>query len=187
MKKLFTVYNKNTKRVLFGGTADDPSVFNDENNSVLLGFAYETGWIELDKNIQLPEQPSEKHVFNYLTKQWEDPRTLSEIKSQQWLLVKAKRTEVESSGFTWNNLVFDSDAISQQRIAGAVQLALMNPLFSTNWTLADNTVRTLNQQQMLAVGMSLGEHITTVFTKGQTLRMSIDLATTKDAIEAIYW
>jgi len=137
--------------------------------------------------VNFSPQPTTYHIFDYTIKQWVDPRTLDDLKFQHWETIKVQRTETECSGFTWDGSIFDSDAISQQRIAGAVQLASMNPLFSTNWTLADNTVRTLNQQDMLAVGMSLGEHITTVFTKGQTLRMSIDLATTKDAIEAIYW
>jgi len=147
---------------------------------------YET-YYDQESVITFSPKPSTNHVFDYNIKQWVDPRTLDDLKLQQWEAIKVQRTTAEYAGFTWDGSVFDSDAISQQRIAGAVQLATLSSLFTINWTLADNTVRTLNQQQMLAVGLTLGYHINTVFTKGQALRSSIESASTKEAIESICW
>jgi len=131
--------------------------------------------------------PSEHHTFNWQTKQWEDPRTLQEIKDAQWALIKKARTRAEYAGFTWDGSTFDSDAISQNRITGAVTLAQLSNTFTIDWTLATNQVRTLNQSEMLQVGAALGVHVQTQFAKGQSLRVQIDAATTQAEVEAVVW
>jgi len=115
------------------------------------------------------------------------PKSINELKLQQWETIKAARTQAEYGGFTWDGSTFDSDAISQARLTGAVQLAQLNPALALDWTLASNTVRTLSAADLTAVGVALGVHVSTQFTKGQTLRAQIDAATTKEAVEAIVW
>jgi len=137
--------------------------------------------------VQIPPKPSANHAFNYTSKQWEDPRTLQDIKTEKWINIKANRDSHEYGGFTWDGSVFDSDALSQQRIAGAVQLAQMNPAFTTVWTLADNTTRLLSAQDMFGVGLALGAHVSGVFSHGMALRAQIDAATTAQEVEAINW
>jgi len=134
-----------------------------------------------------PSQPSEYHVFNYTTKQWEDPRTLQDLKSAQWATIKQARSNAEYAGFTWDGSTFDSDAISQNRITGAVALAQMSSTFSIGWVLADNTVRTLNQPDMLAVGAALGNHVAAIFAKGVLLREQIEAATTAEEVAGVVW
>ena len=65
--------------------------------------------------------------------------------------------------------------------AEAAQLTAAAP-FSVDWTLADNTVRALNAQNMLDVGRALGAHIITRHAKGRALRARIDAATTPAAV-----
>jgi len=125
--------------------------------------------------------------FNWQTKQWEDPRTLDDLKSAQWTQIKQARTNAEYAGFTWDGSTFDSDAISQNRITGAVTLAQLSSAFTIDWTLATNQVRTLNQSEMLQVGAALGVHVQTQFAKGQSLRVQIDAATTQAEVEAVVW
>jgi hypothetical protein len=131
--------------------------------------------------------PSEHHIFNYTTKQWEDPRTLADLKAAQWGLIKQARSQAEYAGFTWDGSTFDSDAISQNRITGAVTLAQMSSTFSIDWVLADNTVRTLNQSDMLAVGAALGAHVAAIFAKGVLLREQIEAATTAEEVAGVVW
>jgi hypothetical protein len=137
--------------------------------------------------VLVPIQSSPVHEFNYVTKQWEDPRTLQDIKLAKWNQIKQARTQVEYTGFIWNNLVFDSDTVSQNRISGAVTLASLNPSFSIGWTLADNTTRTLNQGEMIQVGAALATHVTTQFAKGVVLRAQIEAAITIAEVENIVW
>lgn len=137
--------------------------------------------------VYFSEKPTKYSVFNYATKQWEDPRTLKDLKMQQWGLIKQARETAEYAGFTWNAYVFDSDTLSQNRITGAVTLAQLSTDFSVDWVLADNTVRTLNQVEMLQVGAALGNHVAEQFSKGVILRNAIDAATSKEEVESILW
>jgi len=131
--------------------------------------------------------PSGNHVFNYTTKQWEDPRTLADLKAAQWTRIKTARTQADYAGFTWAGSTFDSDAISQNRITGAVTLAQMSADFTIDWTLKDNTTRTLDQLDMLRVGGTLGAHVVTQFARAQARRQSIEAATTRAEVEAVVW
>lgn len=137
--------------------------------------------------VAMGQRPSQNHVFDYVAKTWIDPRTLADLKAQQWNLIKQARSIAEHAGFTWDGSTFDSDAVSQQRITGAVTLAQMNPGFTIGWTLADNTVRVLSAADMIAIGQALGLHVATIFGQAQALRNQIEAATTKEAVEAIVW
>jgi hypothetical protein len=133
------------------------------------------------------QPPTPHHVFNYTTKQWEDPRTLQDLKDAKWATIKQARSAAEYAGFTWDGSVFDSDAISQQRISGAVTLAQMSPDFVIDWTLADNRVRTLVRAEMVAVGIALGMHVQAQFSKAQGLRLQIDAASTPGQVAVVVW
>jgi len=132
-------------------------------------------------------KPPWARVWNNALMAWEDQRTLQDIKDEQWSLIKQARSQAEYSGFTWDGSTFDSDEKSQNRITGAVTLAQINPAFAIDWVLADNTTRTLGQNDMLQVGGALGTHVATQFAKGVGLRAQIDAATTKEAVEAVVW
>jgi hypothetical protein len=119
---------------------------------------------------------------------WQDLRTLADVKADQWRSIKDARDAAQYGGFAWDGSTFDSDAVSQGRIQGAVQLAgAIGSTFAIDWTLADNTVRTLSAADMLNVGIALGQHVQAQFTKARTLRAQIDAATTAEAVAAIAW
>jgi hypothetical protein len=134
-----------------------------------------------------PYKPNTHCYLDMETKQWEDPRTLADLKAAQWNLIKQARSNAEYAGFAWDRSVFDSDALSQNRITGAVTLAQLSPGFTIDWTLADNSVRTLNQADMIAVGVALGVHVQTQFAKAQGLRLQIDAASTPGQVAVVVW
>lgn len=135
----------------------------------------------------IPPRPDPNFVFDHDSKQWVDPRALSDVKASKWNEIKAARDATEYGGFVWDESTFDSDQASQQKIMGAVQLAGLDPQFSVDWTLADNSVRTLDATQMTAVGVALGQHVNAQHVKARGLRQQIEAATTKEAVEAIAW
>lgn len=184
-----TVFDKATGRIVSSGTSQAPELFETETQSVLIGVSgpVQGAYIEGGVVVQMPTKPSQHHQFNYSTKQWEDPRTLADLKAEKWRNIKANRDAAEHGGFTWDGSVFDSDALSQQRITGAVTLAQMLPAFTTVWTLANNSTRTLSAADMFAVGVALGVHVSTQFLQGQLLRAQIDEAATAQEVEAIHW
>ena len=110
---------------------------------------------------------------------------LDQAKADQWKLIKAARDEVELGGFIWDSSTFDSNQISQQRINGAVTLAMLNSAFVIDWTLADNSVRSLTAAEMLQVGGALGVHVGTQFAIGQAKRAQIMAATSIIDVQAI--
>ena len=96
----FTAIDKDTRRVLFSGTSDSFSEFPADVD-VLEGLEYfGEGWVDSDNLfVPLPEQPSPNHVFNYTTKQWEDPRT----PETEWPVVRAQRNALLSAS-DWTQL-----------------------------------------------------------------------------------
>lgn len=134
-----------------------------------------------------PPKLSHYHQFNFVTKQWEDTRTLEQVQMMTWNNMKVLRSQKESAGFTWDGSVFDSDRVSQSRIMGAVQLAGMNPAFEIPWTLQNNSVRVLNAADMISVGATLGSHVATIFARAQEIRTEIYAASTIAEVEAITW
>jgi len=187
----YTVYNKESgkiERTLSCAEIDISLQYDAELYAHLAGvYTDDCFYVENGIVIEIPTKPGAYYSFNYTTKQWEDPRTLADLKATQWTLIKQARTNAEYAGFTWDGSAFDSDAISQNRITGAVSLAMMSPEFTIGWTLFDNTVRTLNQTDMLQVGAALGTHVATQFAKGVILREQINAATTPEEVAAVVW
>jgi hypothetical protein len=119
---------------------------------------------------------------------WEDTRTIEVAREQAWTRIKLARAAAEAADFTWDGSAFQSD---KARISGAVQMALLAQIasapFSIDWTLSDNAVRTLSAQDMIAVGVALGQHVAGVFEIGRQLRVQIDAAATNADLAAIGW
>ena len=135
--------------------------------------------------VALPDKPSIHHKFDYPTKTWVDPRSLEDHKSAQWALIKAARDEAEFGGFTWDGSMFDSDQVSQARIQGAVLLATSNPNFVVDWTLADNTVRSLTADDLTAISQALGEHVSLQHSRARDARALLDQATSISEVQSI--
>jgi len=135
--------------------------------------------------------PSAWHAWDWTALAWIDPRTLNDLKAAQWALIKRARDAAEQAGFVWDGSTFDCDPTSQSRIQGGALMAttaLLNSApFGINWTLADNTTRTLDAAQMIAVGLAMGQHIDSTHQIGRALRAEIDAATTAAAINAVQW
>lgn len=123
--------------------------------------------------------------------QWEDLRTLDEHKAKHWAQIKAARDAAEFGSFDWDGSRFDSDALAQARIMGAVQMAVLaaaaGQQFAIDWTLQDNTVRTLTGSDMIAVGLALGAHVGRQHAIGRQLRARVMAATTAAEVAQIVW
>lgn len=120
-----------------------------------------------------------------------EPLDLTARKNLKWAQIKLERDRVEFGTMTWDGSEFDTNMISQQRIQGAVQLASMslaaNQTFEQDWTLADNSVRTLNASQLVSLGLALAQHVGTAHAIGRGLRAQIFSATTEAEVDAVVW
>lgn len=181
----YTLIDSNGRVLMTGKTLtiperNDATVIHEEAPS-LTHYRQAGIWVEQ------PPQPSPHHTFDYTTKQWVDPRTLSDLQAAKWAQIKRDRDEAEFGGFTWDGSPFDSDAISQSRIQGAVQLAAMAPGFTIDWTLANNSVRNLSTADLANVGAALGMHVAAQHAKARLLRSQIEAATTVAEVDAVTW
>lgn len=122
---------------------------------------------------------------------WIDQRSLDDAKAATWAAVKTGRDAELYDSFVWDGSRFDSDQVSQTRIQGAVQLATIalsqGQNISIDWTLYDNTTRTLSATDFVQLGVALGTFVTTLFAAGVTLRDQIVAATTVQQVDAIKW
>lgn len=138
-----------------------------------------------------PPRPEGPAAFDADSRTWIDPRPLQQIKDDKWEEIKAARDAAEYGGFVCNDKRYDSDSISQQRIIGSVSMAMLAAQgaqpFSIDWTLADNSVVTLDGAGMIAVGEALGVHVATQHATARTLRTQIELALERGEVAEIVW
>lgn len=137
-------------------------------------FDIERGWITP------PPAPSSNHMFDYIIKQWINPRTLDEIKAQKWTEIKSERDRLEFGGFEFDGGIYDSDQVSQGRIVGAAAAGM-----DQVWTLADNTTTYLTANELVQLYQALQIHIAITHQRGRAAREAIMSATTKDKVESI--
>lgn len=166
------------------------------------------GWIEIDQDAisiasgrnlyryvdgQLTETdkprfaPNSFDVWDGNLGDWVDSRDLEQKKQDKWAEIKAARTAQEFGSFEWGGYTFQCDEVSQRRIQGAVQLAMLDPALTLDWTLADNTVQTFTAAEFEAIGQALAAHVGQCHERGRILRQEIDAATSEQDLEAISW
>lgn len=116
---------------------------------------------------------------------------MTQAKARAWARVRASRDAFEFGTFSVDGIGrFDSDLASQQRIMGAVvaaQLSGPGAGWTIDWTLADNSVMTLDFAQMVLVGEGLAAHVSEAHERGRLLRALIDACQTVEAADAITW
>ena len=181
------VFMKDSGHITSVGTTCFPELLETPEQGVLTHITadIENDYVHQGEIHHKGDRPSKAHVFDYSTKTWVDPRTLDEHKSAQWALIKAARDEAEFGGFTWDGSVFDSDQVSQARIQGAVLLATGNPNFVVDWTLADNTVRSLTADDLIVLSLALGEHVSLQHSRARDARALLDQATSLSEVQSI--
>lgn len=120
---------------------------------------------------------------------WPPAPTLADLKAAKWATVKARRDQAEYGDFAWDGSTFNADVESRNRIMGAVQLAALaasaGQPYSVVWTLADNSTRTLDAADMIAVGSTLGARVGAAHANAASLRSAINAAADEAALDAI--
>lgn len=132
-----------------------------------------------------PPQPNDGSVFDFSSGEWAFDIELA--RSLRWTEVKGSRSAYEFGTFELNGNVYQCDEVSQRRIQGAVQLAVLDSEMTIDWTLADNSVIQLTAAQLIVVGGALAAHVNLSHERGRILRAEIEMASTEIELEAITW
>lgn len=147
------------------------------------------GYVSNGVYFTLPTTPSPHHCFNYTTKQWEDPRTLSDFKFIKETEIKRIRDAQEFAPFTYNGMTFDGDADAQRRLSGVVSAAksaiAAGQTFTKEFTLADNSVVQLTAEDFTGIEMAKIWQVDVAFQEYRLKRAAIEAATTLEELEAI--
>ena len=141
-----------------------------------------------EQELAYKKRPPIGFIFKLPERELQDARTLAEAKTLKWDEIKKLRYSKETNTFTHNSQVFHAD---KGHIGGATQLAVLakaaSQPFSMDWTLYDNTVVTLNADQMIAVGTALGIFVNSLYTTARLIREDIEACTTNAQVDAIVW
>lgn len=147
--------------------------------------------IASNRPVAIPPQPSPTHVFDYISKTWSDPRTLSQRQNDKWATIKAAREAVFDAPVVTSVGTFDSDYDSRIEVGHAVILAqtatAMGHPVNIKFTLADNTTVMLDLQGISNVGLMFGAKVQAARAKATDLRTLIYTAITADQVDAITW
>lgn len=150
--------------------------------------------------VEPPEIPEGKAAY-YINGAWqlqdiaepekEPEPTLEELKASKWAVIKNIRDRLEQSGVPYMGKTLDSDTVSVQRIAIAVQAAqaaiAANLLFTLAWTMQDNTAVEMDAAQVVGMSVALAQYSDDLHQIARALREQIEAAKTAEELEAIKW
>lgn len=139
------------------------------------------------------------HIENWLVTDPESPLRggsilvdlsagLDGMKARAWAAVKTARTMAENGVFEFEGGVYQAN---QGQIMGAVLLALVAKLnaqaYAETWTLKDNSTRELSADQVIALGVTLGQYMSSTYAAGRVTREAIQAANSADELKALGW
>lgn len=85
-------------------------------------------------------------------------------------------------------VIYDSDRVTQSRIAQTIKLVELNPnVLSIQWKLANGNWTVISASEMSAMAIAIGNHVQSCFETEFNLHNQIDQAATIDAVLAIDW
>ncbi|WP_305748493.1 DUF4376 domain-containing protein [Leptothrix discophora] len=178
-------------------TVDCPEEFASmqaqENESILQSDIGDgsTHYVSDGQLIELPIKPNAYSVFDFQQQTWIDPRTLLEVQLAKWEEIKVSRSVEIDTTMSTPYGPFQCRAEDRQNITDSILLAqtltAMSQPVAIQWTLADNSVTTLDAAQMVTVGLLLGQKVQAAHAKARVLRTAIEAATTIAEVEAISW
>ena len=110
--------------------------------------------------------------------------TLAERKAEMIAATSAKRWAVETGGTTVNGAAIQTDAGSQAKLSGALQLIQADDTVIIDWKGADGWVQ-LNAAAVTAIATAVGLHVQAAFSREKALYTAVDDAADGDALDLI--
>jgi hypothetical protein len=105
-------------------------------------------------------------------------RPIEELRLQFRRKVNDQRFELERNGFTYQGRKFDSDQASFNRLQVALSMAMIantaNVPYAVDWTTADNSVVTLDANQVLEMAKALAAYGTSLHERARLLKKKIE-------------
>jgi hypothetical protein len=114
---------------------------------------------------------------------------LADYKAQKRAAVNDLKNEKQNGEAPTPFGAVDNDDSSKIKINGAVTMAMLAAqqaaAFSVDWTMADNSVVTLDTAQMMLMGEAAGQYVAAIHERARVLKEQIEAATTMAELEAV--
>jgi hypothetical protein len=191
MNSNYISYDVNTGEILSKGYSQlsllnlrpDVIILGGEGVDIM-GFRVENGAL-----VVMPPRPSQHHAFNYVVKQWEDPRTLADHKSVKNSAINSARLQANQGSFTYEGKQIATDPLSRGDIDGAHGDWLIGNVpadWPGGWKTMDNTyVAIPDQTTWFLFYKAMTAQGTANFIHAQALKAQLDAATTPEEVEAV--
>lgn len=123
--------------------------------------------------------------------QTETSLPLEVARGVKWENIKRSREQDINRPLVMAYGVFQAGVEDRKNITDAILLAntlaaLEQPV-AIEWTLLDNSVITLDQTQLVQLGLALGARTQAAYSQARTLREQIDAAESQEDLDAIVW
>jgi hypothetical protein len=176
---------------IFQARNDNPkkSLPKNPTEAQLLGFH-----VAIVTEVVKPENTSE-YTYTEDTPTWDGAswvqtwkstsRTMIQRKSAMKAEITAKRWSVETSGITVSSVPVATDAQTQAKLSGALQLVQADDTVLIDWKGSDGTWSQLNASAVTTIAMAVGSHVQACFTREKELHTAVDNAVDSDALDLI--
>ena len=115
------------------------------------------------------------------------PKTLAEAKEAKKQAINTERDSKEQAGFIYDGSPFDTNQVSYMRLLGASQTAqtalAQGQAFSVEWTLADNTTRTMSAEDMVGIIPAFSMYSSALHAKASELKAQVDAVAIAEGVE----
>lgn len=163
---------------------EEPGIFIAEGVADFFKHYVEEGVL-----IEMPSKPNQNCIFNYQTKQWEDPRTLQVFKDAAYKKIEEWRNQQENQTFqfTHEGRQWDAGLITRQRIQPVLGLSQLPEGFF--WTDAANVDVPVTMASLQALAQAHEEALVIkgfeIHSEQRALKNAVEAATSKEAVESI--
>jgi hypothetical protein len=134
-------------------------------------------------------RPSAKHTFSYVTKQWEDQRTLADVKAAKNSAINQARAVANSATFTFQGKLIEVDQLSRSDIDGAHGDWLIGQApvdWPGGWKTLDNSyVAIPDQATWFLFYKAMVAQGTANFNHSQVLKAQLEAASTVEEVEQV--
>lgn len=191
----YSIYDLATGKILRSVSVPEKMLkhqYNSKTQGVLLGETDDSKYfVQAGKLVRIPEQPSRDFQFNWKTKEWEDPRSLEDLKYLKWLEIKEARNAAEFAAFTYKRMKFDNDPTSWRRLSDYISAAKsaisLGEPFSVEFTLANDKVVTLSSTDLVNIEFARIRNVMKVFSHALKLRKQIQEAKSEKELSEVFW
>jgi hypothetical protein len=117
--------------------------------------------------------------------------TLEALKAARRLEFNRLRETTFAAGVQFNNKLIETDSDSVSKLNGAVTMALIaksaGQPFNIDWTCADDSTISLGADDIIALGMAVGNYADQLHQRTRVAKAALDAAETAGAVAAIVW